>query len=334
MKDFVKEKCDLMVRNRKVLDKNFVWDFDIMTTVASLILAGENFEADAEKLKKSKKILKNKVSCFSSIRGIGETITVCKMAMSDDPEKYIKELKTAYEKIMKGRFFNGEFMVIAAANLCDGNKSAETDRLVEKFNEIEKRMRQEHPILTGAEDWSLAMLLAMTDKSVDAIINEMEDGFDYFRSLKVRAGQNGLQTLSQILALMGGDMRKKCDKVVRIMDKFTEKGARYGREYEVSAIGTLIDIDANEDELVSEIIETADYLKTQRGFGSWHLDKKTRLMLATLIVAESYEKNDLTSVIRPQIEVNAITSTAAVSIAATIAMMLIVCCCAATSSSH
>jgi hypothetical protein len=334
MKDFVKEKCDLMVRNRKVLNKSFVWDFDIMTVATSLILAGAGVEADAEKLKNCKKILRKGVGCFSSIRGIGETITVCKMAMSEDPAKYVSDLKKVYDKIMKGRFFNGEYMVLAAANVCDNGKVSEIDSLVGKFNEIDKRMKEEHPILTSAEDWSLAMLLAMTDKSVDQIIGEMEQGFDYMRDMRFRATQNGLQSLTQVLALMGGDMKTKCDKVIRFSDKFREKGVRYGKDCEIAALGTLLDIDANEDELVSEIFETADYLKKQKGFGSWHLDKKTRLMFASLIVAESYEKNDLTSAIRPHIEVSAITSASAVAIAATIAMMLVIYCCCASASSH
>ncbi len=332
MKDFVKEKCDLMVRNKKVLDKSFVWDFDIMTVVTSLILAGEGVEADPERLKACKKVLKKNVSCFSSIRGIGETITVCKMAISDDPEKYIKDLRTIYDKIMKGRFFNGEYMVIAATNVCDNDKISETDGLIKKFNEIDERMKKEHPILTSAEDWSLAMLLAMTDKSVDTIINEMEEGFDYMRDMKFKATRNGLQALTQVLALMGGDMKAKCDKIIRFMDKLKESGARYGREYEVSALGTLVDLDANEDALVSEIIETADYLKKQKGFGSWHIDKKTRLMFAALIIAECYEENKMTSSIRPHLEAGAITSSAALSIAYTIIILLVVVCCTASSS--
>ncbi len=334
MKEFIKERCDLMIRDKQIINKNFLCEFDIMEIVGSLILSGEGMEVDKEKLKECKKILSKNVSCFSCIRGIGRTLTICKMAISDDPQKYIDDLEMVYKKIMKGRFFNGEYMVLAASNVCDNGKVSEADRLTEKFNEIDDRMKKEHPILTGAEDWSLAMLLAMSDKSVDSIINEMEEGYRYMRDMKFRATSNGLQALTQVLSLMGGGMESKCDKVIRLSDKFREKGVRYGKEYEVAALGTLTDIDADEETLVSEIIETAEYLRKAKGFGVWHLDKKTRIMFATLIVAESYEKNHITSSIRPQIETGAITSAAAVSVAAAITMILIVCVCCSSSSSH
>lgn len=332
MKEFIKERCDRMVKDKKMIHKATFFEFDIMEVVASLVLSGAGKDVDIERFKNCRKILKRNVAFCSCIRGIGETLTVCKMALAEDPEQYVKDLKTVFDKAMKKRLINGEYMVLAAANVCDNGRAADVDVLVKKFKEIEDRMEKEHPILTGSEDWSLSMLLAMTEKSVDTIINEMEEAYDYMRAMKFNSTRNGLQNLTQVLVLMGGDMKSKCDKVISFVEKLKEKGARYGKDFEVAALGTLIDIDENEDALVTEIIETADYLKACKGFGSWHIDKKTRLMLAAMIVAESYEKNHLTSIFTPRIETGAITSTTAVTIATTIMMMMIVCCCYMASS--
>ena len=89
-------------------------------------------------------------------------------------------------------------------------------------------------------------------------------------------------------------MKEKCDKTIKFYQTFKEHGKRYGVENsELAVMGTLIDIDEDPDAIVDEIIETAEYLGTHKGFGAFSLDKKQRLMFATILVSEAYSNDSL-----------------------------------------
>ena len=110
--------------------------------------------------------------------------------------------------------------------------------------------------------------------------------------MKIPFGANEVQGLCEILALTEGDMKEKCDKAIKFYQTFKEHGKRYGVENsELAVMGTLIDIDEDPDALVDEIIETAEYLGTHKGFGTFSLDKKQRLMFATILVSEAYSND-------------------------------------------
>ena len=100
----------------------------------------------------------------------------------------------------------------------------------------------------------------------------------------------------------------------------------YGAEYnEFASLGSLIDIPVDPDILVDEIIETAEYLKSGKGFGGWSLDKKQRLLFAAMLVGDIYEADQIVT------RNSAMNSTIAMVIAEEVAMM--VCIMAAASSS-
>ncbi len=333
MKDNVKERCDLLVRNKNLIHKAFTCEHDLLEVSAALIFTGKNMEADIERLKECKKILKSNVSAFSGIRDLGSILTVSKMATSNAPEMYLEDLQKVYKILKKGRPFESSYVVLAASNVIECGKVNEIEALAKRFNEIDKRMNKEHPILTDGEDLSFAMLLAMSGKDTESIINDMENCYKYMRSLKVNAAPNGIHGLSQVLTLMGGDMKNKCDKAAEILKKFKEHGTRYGKEAELPAIGALVDIDADADTLVTEVIEAADYLKQHKGFGSMHMDKAGRLMFAALLIAEAYEKDGNLNGIAPLIEKSILNSCLSTAIAAEVAIMMVIVI-AATSASH
>ncbi|MCR5824296.1 MAG: DUF4003 domain-containing protein [Lachnospiraceae bacterium] len=334
MKDFIKEKCDLLVKNREAVHQAFAFEYEVMEVAAAFAFTGAGVQVDSERVKEVKKFLRKKKGPFSAMRDVGEALTVARMAASDDYEAYYEKLNMIYEKIKKKRPFNRAYLVLAAANLCESGKDDEIDAIIADFDELDKRMNQEHPFLTGGEDWSVAMLLAISDKSVDSIINEMEECFDYLRLSKVRAAKNGIHGMCQVLTLMDGDVKTKCDKVIELFEKFRAHGVRYGREVEFPALGALADSKVDSDTLVEEIIEAADYLKKHKGFGCLSLNKATRLMFATMVVSEAYEQQNgavaSASLVKKSVLSNALT----LAVAAEVAMMIIIVACATSSASN
>ena len=252
-------KLELLASNKNAIDKSFYFEMGMSQVVAGLLFAGAGKEADIEKMKEARKILKKKAGVFSAFRDATELVLLARMAMAPDMEQYIDDLIDVFNVL-----------------------KTTTD-------EIMQRMSKLHPILTSSEDLALAALLAMSGRSVDAVIDDMEECYRYTRKeLKLKAESNSIQALSQILAVTGGDIKAKCDKVAEIFAAFKENGSKFGTYLEFPALGTLLDVEVPVDVLVPEIIEAADFLKKSKGFGGLSMDKKTRLMFAALLAGEVY----------------------------------------------
>ena len=91
-----------------------------------------------------------------------------------------------------------------------------------------------------------------------------------------------------MLAIADGDMQSRCDKATKIYDTFKDHKHKYGRDHEFESLGALVDINVDTETLVTEIIEVADALKKHKGFGSWSIDQKMRLMFAGFLVSQEY----------------------------------------------
>ena len=115
-----------------------------------------------------------------------------------------------YKKLNKGHFKDNSYRVLASMLLCDLGRQIDSDEVVEKHTEILKRMDKLHPILTDSSDISYVILLVLSDRTADAIIEDMTVCFDYLKKdLKIRIGSDSTQSLSEILVLTDGDIREK-----------------------------------------------------------------------------------------------------------------------------
>ena len=328
------KKLELLAANKKAIDKEFYFELGMSQVVAGLLFASAGKEADIVRMKEARNILKKKAGVFSALRDATETVILARMAMEPDMEQYINDLIGVLELLTKGKVFEDSYMVLTAMIIVDRGRKADAEKIKATTDEIMHRMSKLHPILTSAEDLALAALLAMSGRDIDSVIDDMEESFRYTKKeLKIRADANSIQALSQILALTGGDMKAKCDKVAELFAAFKENGSKFGTYLEFPALGTLIDVDVPTEVLVGEIIEAADFLKKSKGFGGLSMDKKTRLMFAALLASEVYSNGRDT--LEAVSTTNAVITNSAISmiIAEEVAIMVIVMC-ASTANSN
>ena len=290
MNDLIMKKCELLVNNKNAIHRKFLFENDLMSVVAGLIFTEADKEADIEKMRECRKILRKKTNIFSKLRATVELALLSSMALSEDPEKYINDVTEVYEKFSKLKLVDNTYMVLASMLICDTGGIDDIDDIIAKSDEIMKQMDKKHPFLTSSEDTSFSVLLALSYKDVDTIINDIEEGYSYIKkTYKSGVTSNAVQCLCEVLAVTYGDMKSKCDKVMRIYKAFDERKSPFGKEQEFAAIGTLTDINLSPDELAGEILETDEFLKNQSGFKS--MDKSRRMMYATLLVADVYGKD-------------------------------------------
>jgi hypothetical protein len=291
MREIVEKRSELLATNQAIMNKSFILEHSLTNAVVAASFAEEDRTVDVELIKEAKKVLKEKTGVFSDFRSYNEITVSARMALSGNPEKYINELIEVYNKLQKGKVFGSSYRVLAAMSICDQGKYSEADSLIEKTNEILKGMKKVHPFITSDEDTCFAVLLAMTDKSVEEILTELEKSYQIMKK-NFAFHDNAVYSLTQVLTAYEGGAEEKCDKALKLFNAFKAAGAKYGKGYEFASLGSLIDIDADEEELVSEIIDVAEYLKGKKGFGMLDMGKETRLMFGTMLVSGAYLSGD------------------------------------------
>ena len=288
MNSELEKKLELFVENKQTIEKAYSFEYNLNYLISSLLLTGMDKVADIEKITEARKILSTKASVFSSLRNNMEMVIITKMSLSNNPEGYIDDVIEVYNKILGKRIVEYYSFVLAALTIVDLGKKSDADRIIAKSWNIIDRMKKEHPILADEYDITFTILLAMTDKDIDTIISEMEQCYTYIKkTLKINADSNSIQSLCELIILSDGDLTEKCDKAKVIFDAFKDRKMKYGSYYEFASIGALIGLDVPTDELVDTIIEVADEMKKNKGFGSLSLENRTRLMFAAMLVSEN-----------------------------------------------
>ena len=309
-------KCDLFAENRNLVTKGFLLENSLVKIASALIYTEADKEADNEYLQECRKLLRKKAGALSDFRGISEMLVSAKLAQQADPERFMADISSAYKMFHEGRIFGSRYMALAAISICDAGKINQAKEIVEKANEILKGMKKEHPFLTSDEDTCFAVLLAMTDKSTEVILNEVEENFQILKK-DFKFHDNAVYSLAQILAMKEGSNEQKCQRALEIYKAFENIKAKYGKGYELASIGTLIDIDRDANEMAKEIAEASAYLKSKKGFGMLDLDDRTRLMFSAILYGNTFAGSDTVS------SSTALESTIAMVIAQEITYMII-----------
>ena len=286
----LKEKCDLLVNNRKTITSAFTWDSGLMSLAAASLYTGSGLTVDSKKLKECEAIIKSKTNAFSEFRGNVKMPLICKMALSDDPQKYFMNVETLYKLLNKSKWIGNEYKIMAAITICDHADESEYALFVNKTNEIYSRMKQEHKWLTSDEDIPFAAMLAVSGIDVDKLIDEMELNY---KILKEKFhDSNAVQSLSHILSLDEQPAELKCAKVEAIFNELKAMKHKFGTGYELATLGTLTMLDIQEKEVATLIAEVDDYLKGQKGFGDFLLGPNERRLYAAQLVLNQYGSED------------------------------------------
>ena len=174
MQTEVMEKCDLLVQNRNLIYRGFMLEDSLMQVIAATAFVDRDEITEVKAIKECRKLLRKKHSAFSYLRGNNELFISSKMALSDDPEKYLNNVTEIYEKLQRGKFIGSIFRVLSAVIICDAGKADEADAIIEKTEDLMEGMKSAHPFLTNDEDTCMAVLLAMTDKKTKDILKELD----------------------------------------------------------------------------------------------------------------------------------------------------------------
>lgn len=318
MKTEVMERCALFVSNRKDIDTEFILENKLFKTIAAYSFAERNRKIDIESIKEARKVLRQKQGAFSFFRGNNEFVIATKMALSGNPERYIDDVARVYDMFQEGKFWGSTYRVLASLTICDTGRASEAAQIIEKTNEIIKGMKDKHPFLTSDEDTCTVVLLAMKDQSVESILAELEETYEVVKK-NFTFHENAAYSLCQVLTAYEGGSEDKCKKTLDIFEGFKKADVKYGKNYELAALGTLAKLNMSADEIVAEVVEVNAAFKGHSGFGMLEMNAYTKLMFAAMVVVGACSLDDGSA------DAAAISGTVARVVAEEVAMMTAIC---------
>ena len=286
MKETLQARCNRFIEARDLIKDTFKWESSYLPPVCANLFCAKDLLPEAEKLRACRDLINRNTGIFSSFRGNIRIPLACMLSMEADPEGKFQQALALYQAL-KQYFYSSDYLALAAFLLTDYDCS---DERLSRGKQIYRRMKEEHPFLTSSEDSIFAVLMAWSNQTDEAMIDDMEA---CYRILKERFRDSDcVQTMTHILAMEEGDAAVKCEKVFRLYDAIERNGGKYGKHHELATLAALAMLKADPEELARDMMEADHFLEAQKGYGFWGIDRKMRLMHAAMIVSDEYVPHD------------------------------------------
>ena len=129
-------------------------------------------------------------------------------------------------------------------------------------------------------------MLAVSHTDLNNTFLEIEKCFNILKDNGLH-GKNDIQALSHILSLGAGSAEEKSSKVITLNNLLKEtKFPLKGYSLPLLAIPTFITDDYSS--FISQYIDTANFLKSQKGFGLFSMRSDLRNMISAALVSSEY----------------------------------------------
>lgn len=255
-----------------------VSDKKILMMIASLYAMNKK-DFQFERFFKVADEIKNRSGIFSYMRTESRYTAAAILDVNyDDPENKVSSLFELYEDMIKEKFNRGIFSYVAASVLLKIAGDHEYQLLIVKAKEIYNDMKKEHPFLTSAEDYPIAVLLASNYR--DDVIQRNEYFYDQLNQNGFYKGNN-LQFLSHILSLNNEEEEDELlSRTIYIFDSFKENGIKQKAMY-YPVMGMLALLPEPESEM-NNITDVYERLNQEKQF-KWQKDLNLILAVSFFI---------------------------------------------------
>jgi len=303
MKNSLKQRCDLFVKNKDILQNNFRWDTVMFHPLCASLYTEEGLEVDVRKIKLSKEIIKNNTAVFSDFRGSALLVLATMLSLDESSWSKFQKVIKAHE-VLKSELQSSDYLPFTAFEMANMVETFQYERVARKARDIYVKMKNNHQFQNYRDDFRFAVMTAINDLPEAAAIDEMEKCYDL---LNTRFAPDAAQALSNILILGEEAADKKCNRAMRIFDRLKGKNCKYGTGIELAVLGVLAMEGDNIDQAVNDISEVNEYLSKSKGFGVFGIGRIERIMYSAVLVADEYKKQCYESPVK-KTGVNGLTS--------------------------
>ena len=273
------------IENRDAVKSAFFWENSNLYPIGAALYTDARRRVDKIRIDESRDLLKAQTGVFSNFRSYIKLPMICTLALSAAPERKMQDTLTAYAAL-KGHFFASDYLPLAAMTIAEHVPTARFEEVAQRTRALYERMKKSHPFLTSSEDSAYAALLALSEKTDDRLVADMELAY---RTMKEHFfSSNAVQSLSHVIALGETDVPAACRRVMELFDLLKSRGNKYGTDYELATLGVLALLEAPVEQIAEDLIAVSDFLRTQKGYGIMGVGRRQRLLHAGLLVVSDY----------------------------------------------
>lgn len=283
--------CERVADSRTTLIKKMTWEIEpnLVAIMCGFIYASKDKDVDVDRYMECKKILKKEVNAFSEFRGIAGTMVISKMALSDDPEEYLKGALSVYKKLRSiHKLTASPNMVLAAINIYDAGGVEKADENIELLEKLYESMNKKHAILVSDKDRGFLSMLATSGLDAEKVLEETENCYKALSGMSV-FNKDGVHSMAQILSMFSMNTEEKAERVKAMKDALKAVKCPVSKQFGLPGLGALSMVKGDVNEIADEVAEAEKYFKTRKGF-KWYNAGGTefRRMYAQLAVSLRY----------------------------------------------
>ena len=205
MRTSLSHRCARFLDARDMLRRAFPFAHAQMIPICAGMAAGQDRPWDAGRLYACRDLIQEETGLFSNFRGAGHLAVITLLALSPAPEERMAFALQGY-KVLRTRFYASQYLPLAALLLADWARGRDLDGVAARAEEIYRRMKREHPFLTGAEDSVFAVLLALSpDTEQTADVLEVDEFLSHQKGYRGILGLPKNQRLMHSAMLVSGD---------------------------------------------------------------------------------------------------------------------------------
>lgn len=296
MEQKLQEFIDFQLANEKITRKISALEHEGITKLSALFHTVANQNADLDKIKASREILSKKMGLFSNFRGTFDVVLSTKMALSEDPEKYIDDIIDIYKKLVSDKKLPGETFVMTAITIYEQAGDKDIDAIITQTKEAYIKIKGQHKFLTDETDMSFIAMMVMSGKDVDKTINEVEETYNVLKQ-EYKVPSNAAQGAALVLSMSDKPVQEKCKAFMDIYTSMKQKKQQTSKNRCMVIYAACVVVNMPQDEVVEAMSETESLLKKQQGYGALTGGQDIRRVFAgALVILNNLLNNDATGV--------------------------------------
>ena len=283
MKQNLQECIDFQLANEQTTRKISALEHDGITKLSALFYTVANQNADLDKIKKSREILKNKMGIFSNFRGAFDLVISSKMSLAEDPEKYLDDVIDIYKKLVSDKKIPGETYVMTAITIYEQARDQDIDSIINQTKEAYAKIKEQHKYLTDETDMSFIAMMVMSGKDIDKTVNEVEETFNVLKQ-EYKVPSDAAQGAALVLSMSDKSVQEKCKAFMDLYTEMKAKKQQTSKNRCMVIYAACVVVNMPQSEVVEAMSETELILKKHQGYGALTGGQDIRRVFAGALV--------------------------------------------------
>ncbi len=284
----LQDKAAAYVSIHAMMRRGFPMEYALSRLFGALLLVDMEQTPTVEGIRSMRLFMRSETSLFSNFRGTSELMMAVLLYREKNGEQLFARTLQIHAALKQAGFRNGSYLPMTALMLAKNAKDTDLARIIERMKIFYKGMKSRHFWLTGEDDYIHIALLSTTELDPEKALEHMEALYRELSEGGLPKG-NGLQSLTHVLTLGEESVQEKCERTEKLHRYLISNQYRLNN-YQMAFLGVMTLLSEHPLTLADDALELDDWLKANRGFGNFTVDKKTRFMLAaSLIISREVE---------------------------------------------